>query len=114
MPYLKQHHENQKRKEDAEGPQQFNIGDDQTADPTEGFESVEGENDDEKHKIKENRKKMKQEFKAKVDQKVTKKKESYIGMFVFCHCFGIFANGDVNLSYSQHSQRHNSKRIRDW
>lgn len=59
--------EQKKNKQDNTGPRQFQIGDDRDNDPTEGFESVEGENDDEKNKIKENRKNAKQAFKSKVE-----------------------------------------------
>jgi hypothetical protein len=59
--------EQKKRKQDNEGPQQFKISDDRVNDTTEGFESVEGENDNEKNNLKENRKKAKQAFKNKVE-----------------------------------------------
>lgn len=57
----------QKRnKQDNIGPQEFRIGDDIDHDPTEGFESVEGENDKEKKKYKQQHKKAKEAFKSKV------------------------------------------------
>jgi hypothetical protein len=65
--------EQKKKKQDCEGPQQFKIGDDIVNDTTEGFESVEGENDNEKKKLKENRKKAKQALKNKVEDYNTNK-----------------------------------------
>ena len=45
-----------KRCDDVIGPQQFTIGDDKDADPTEGFESVEGDTKDKKQERKESHK----------------------------------------------------------
>ena len=45
-----------KKRDDVIGPQQFHIGDDKDADPTEGFESVDGDIKDKKQLRKEGRK----------------------------------------------------------
>ncbi|CAI2374055.1 unnamed protein product [Moneuplotes crassus] len=72
--------QNKKKKEDNIGPTEFKISDDVDPDPTEGFESVEGENDQEKKKKKLDHKKAKETFKSKVkDYDLNQHKKSEFG-----------------------------------
>lgn len=70
---LQKQQEHRKNLEDREGPKQFRIGDDQDADPTEGFMSVDGNSPSEKAKKKEGHKKMKDAFQSKVHDYKEKK-----------------------------------------
>jgi hypothetical protein len=70
---LKKHQEQKKKAEDAEGPQEFRIGDDLSADLTEGFESFDGRTKNEKQTKKEAHKRSKEQYKAKVKTYVENK-----------------------------------------
>ena len=70
---LNKNQELKKKQQDNEGPREFQLGDGIEADPTEGFESVEGEGEEDKQMMKQAHKQMKQAFKNKVtDYQISK------------------------------------------